>query len=247
MKLKYFGFLFLILIVCSTYSQEIVYGDVIVLKNGTEIQGQIVHASPGRYFTIEKSDGKRVNIYMADVLRVIKASKKSDTSDAKVFVLEQKFHTLIEPGIQYLTNDIVYNLDNFTSGKFVYFSAYLVNSLVLKKNSITMGLGTGIETLPQAFTIPVFLDFRKYFGRGNVMGFIIGDAGYNLGLQKPDANLDWVGLFYEPAVGLLFRNRNFMDFTFRIGYKHQNFKVRKAYKTKNMSTDFITLKIGLFF
>jgi len=246
MKRKLFASttIILLFISISTLTGQEKPQDLVTLKNGIVLRGEIIRNAPGQYYIFEKENGERVTIYVVDI-EEIKRGMATDSIGKPIRMSPlNKFNTFLEVGAMMLTGDEGFEGEPVRKDAFL--SAYFTNSFLLP-HDFTIGLGIGVEDFPGSTMVPVYLDFRKYIGNERFHTAIIFDGGYGFGSHKPNTNIDWAGFFFEPAIGLMLQNDQFVNFLLRIGYKIQHFEIGGPSNKRSATADFLTIRLGIHF
>lgn len=113
------------------------------------------------------------------------------------------------------------------------------------KNNWSIGLGVGID--PYGYSsIPVFIDFRKSFGKKAWQPFVYGDGGPSFPLSNPDLPKTWpsgspafdlqTGWMAEIGFGVQKKISSNTHFVFQIGYSHKYY----SYVNQNGNFGFLS-------
>jgi hypothetical protein len=126
------------------------------------------------------------------------------------------FQTMIQAGVAYGSNSSALTIQsNF--------------GLSLSKTFV--GLGTGIDDYLFR-SVPLFLDLRQEFGKGNITLFVYGDAGKNFQWVTEQNKLRLMytpgdfksGKYYEGGLGWRFKFRNSASLLLSGGYSVKSIK-----------------------
>lgn len=248
MKKSALVFLTLLFIVNLTVAQK-GKKDVIYLKNGSIIYGQIISSLPSGQVKVKTRDN---SLWVFEPSQFDSLSKVNN-------VLKQ-----IHPGIFNLTEVgiLAGSSDNSHNAPFS-----LINIVGWQcKNRFSMGGGVGVEFFSETY-LPVVADFRYSLKRQGASPFFGIQGGYTFALDKPNklysnplinsfpgstnGNLDLKakgGLLLNPFVGICTSMNENLSLTFSAGYRI----MRHRYKfDDNNSIDLdynrLSLKIGLIF
>ena len=182
--------------------------DVVYLKNGSIIRGIIIEQVPNQTIKIQTMDG---NVFVYKIDEVEKMTKEQ-TKGKKEYSNNNSFsgyRGIIEAGYQIKNGD--YGLDRF---KFNFINGYQISPY------FSFGLGTGIRYYvdEKATLVPVFLDLRTHFLKGNFSPYLSVDFGYSF-----DATNDFksVGFLLNPTVGASIKISNKSSLDFGLGYELQ--------------------------
>lgn len=127
----------------------------------------------------------------------------------------------------------------------VNFSGSFVNSFRIHK-MMSVGFGIGFENYSEGTKLPVFADFRAYFGKKQYSGpFFIADAGYTFGWIREENRNEWGGLMVNPALGIFIPSTMPVDIFLSAGYKLQRTKLMRGFNVHYVNAEYITFKICL--
>ena len=224
--------------------------DVIYLKNGSVINGQIISSLPSGQVKIKTKDN---SLWVFESSQIDSISKSGQTSDQ----IRTGYFNLTEAGI------LVGNSNNKYGSPF---SMMNISGWQFK-NHFTIGAGAGIEFFSETY-LPVVADFRYYLKRQGLNPFFGLQGGYSFSLDKPDKQYVYgysTNYYISPAVQSLemkakggFLVNPFVGFstplgenlalTFSAGYRI----MRQRYKREDnylIDIDYnrLSLKIGLMF
>lgn len=175
-------FLALLFLVSITFAQK-KKKDVIYLKNGSIIQGQIISSLPSGQLKIKTRDNS---------LWVVE-SPEIDSIGQAGYALKQ-----IRPGYFNLTEAgiLAGNSDNKYSAPFSFMN---ISGWQLR-NWFSVGAGAGVEFFSETY-LPVVADFRYYLKRQAVNPFLGIQGGYSFALEEPDMQYvyDYSGIWRGPT------------------------------------------------
>jgi len=213
---KLFGLLILLsLIVSSAFSQGNTE-DVIYLKNGSVIRGQILVQKFGEFVKIESS-GHNVWVFSSkDIDRIVKEDhippKKWDLN-----IKEKGYFNITDVGV-------LAGRDSYQNK--YSFSFLLINGYQLK-NRLSFGLGTGLEFMDIPLA-PAFIDIRHTIFKGKLSPFVAVRGGYSFPLVNYYEN------GYEPRyqggymVGSVIGIKNYITdnaaLVLSVGFRHQQLR-----------------------
>ena len=238
--------------------------DVIYLKNGSIIHGQIIEPSGS---TNQASDPQRfknpeglIKIRTKDNnLWVFKASEIDSISHSPSKGLVSNGHTgyynLTEAGIL---------AGNHVNKYKAPFSLMNINGWQFK-NRFSIGAGAGVEMMSETY-LPVVADFRYRIKQQGANPFFAIQGGYSFALDKPDAQYVYSytgiwggsgstlamkakgGFLVNPMVGISTAINENLALNFSLGYR----MMRQRYKREDnylIDADYnrLTVKIGLLF
>ena len=229
--------------------------DVIYLKNGSVINGQIVR-DPQDFKNLQGL----VKIRTKDnSLWVFEPSQIDSIHYSQSIISGYNYHVgyfnLSEAGI----------LAGNSKNKYeAPFSLMNINGWQFKKR-FSVGLGAGIEMMSETY-LPVVADIRYYLKKQGVNPFFAIQGGYTFALDKPDpqyvytysgiwggssSTLDMKatgGLLLNPSVGLITPINENMALTFSAGYRIMRHRYSREDNYKiDMDYNRLSVKIGLLF
>ncbi len=223
--------------------------DVIYLKNGSIINGQIISALPAGQVKIKTKDN---SLWVFESAQIDSISK----SVSGLKQLHSGNFTIAEAGV------LAGNSDNQYHAPF----SFMIISGRQFGNRFSVGAGTGVEFFSETY-LPVVADLRYYFNRQGVQPFLGIQGGYSFALDKPDEQFVYQtggmwpqpsgtpleleakgGLLLNPSLGISTSLNQNLALTFSAGYRI----MRHQYcREDNYSIDVdynrLSLKIGLLF
>ena len=219
-----------VFIQCAFYTlAQTVKQDVVYLKNGSIIRGDIIEQIPNQSLKIETYD-RSVFVYKFEEIEkitkeevakpgknnaVVNTAKKSNY----LFMMEFGFC----PGVGNIKTD-----GNEYSNEDQIINIQMIHAARVDPN-LSIGLGIGLDALKDVNQIPVFLDIRPYFSKTATTGFFALDVGYNIGTKKETLNYgyggditvkDKGGLMINPQFGVKTAIGNNAAFSFAFGFKY---------------------------
>jgi hypothetical protein len=237
---KYLLLSFFLLITALSFAQGN-YQDVVYLKNGSVIRGNIIEQVPNKSIKIETAD-KSVWVYQMDEIEKITKEqvKRSSISYYSYddFGLEPGNKVIAEIG--YLLKAGRYGMDRV---KLNFIGGYQLNPY------FSLGLGTGLRyyTDAEAALIPVFADFRTTFMNNKISPYLSMDLGYSF-----DATNDFegVGFLLSPTFGVSIKGSNKSALTIGLGYEMQRMEFYSSYNYSIKSSEnsgAISINVGISF
>ena len=236
------------------FASNIIYAkkpkrDVIYLKNGSIINGQIISSLPSGQVKIKTKDN---SLWVFEQSQIDSISQ----SENELKQFHAGYFNLTEAGI------LAGNSDNKYSAPF----SFLNISGLQFKNGLSVGAGTGVEFFNETY-LPVVADFRYYLKRQGVNPFFGVQGGYSFALDKPDkqyvygntylwnipngSTLDVKakgGLLLNPFVGFCTSLNENMALTFSAGYRIMRHRYNREDDSKiDIDYNRLSLKIGLIF
>jgi hypothetical protein len=248
MKKSALVFLTLLFTVSITFAQK-GKRDVIYLKNGSIINGQIISSLPSGQVKIKTKDN---SLWVFEAAQI-------DSVGHSVNLLKKRaqgYYNLTEAGV------LAGNSNNRYKSPFT-----LMNINCWKfKNGFSVGAGAGVEMMSETY-LPVVADFRYYLKNEWLTPFFALQGGYSFALGKPDKQyvynysqiwqgpsgntLDMKakgGFLFNPSVGICTPLGENLAFTFSVGYR----MMRQRYTREDnylIDIDYnrLSVKVGLMF
>ena len=217
---------------------QVVYEDVVYLKNGGIIHGIIIEQVPNQTVKIQTKDGNVFVYRIEEIEKLTKEQIKRGTGVGIGEIKQSGFTNITEInfglGLGNSNNDFSYGIQTI--------NGYLVNPY------FSAGLGIGVDKYKSVTFIPVFADFRANFINGNVSPFLSADIGYSLST----INYNKGGFLLNPSVGVKFFVSATTALNFSLGYRlqEQNFSYFYFfYQSENyrLKTEYFSLKFGATF
>ena len=181
--------------------------DVVYLKNGGVLRGEIIEMHENGYLKIEVT-GRNIFVVMMDEVENISSAKISDQSHSK------------EPGYMNRTGFEVLHSSASSTLRFTMVNGYRFNS------HFSAGIGFGITPYNDPLTlVPVFLDIKMRFLKANSSPYLFLKTGYNFSVHHDDdveLQEHKGGLLINPGVGLHFIRSSGVGFYFQAGYNIDN-------------------------
>jgi hypothetical protein len=211
--MKKYSLAFILLFVIGSLAAQVIYRDVVYLKNGSVIRGKIVEEVPNKTYTIKTADSSLFVVQIEDIVKIvheeIAGTSSGKKSGERSTALEKGYEGLAEFGYGAAVGK--YGLD---VAKFNLINGYRLNS------SMFAGIGTGLRyfsTEDAGFSvIPLFLDFRYRLPNKEISPFAAFSAGYawdgSHGFQD-------AGFLFNPQIGLQLNKHP--DFMFHIGFGYE--------------------------
>ena len=248
MKKSAFVFYTLMFLMMSTFAQNS-KRDVIYLKNGSIINGQIVSAIPSGEVKIKTRDNSLWVFEPAQIDSIRKSGNHSAAMRSGCFNLTEAGILVGNPGNKYQSP---FSLINISGWHF--------------KNGFSVGAGTGVEFFSETY-LPVVADFRYYLKYQDANPFFEIQGGYSFSLDRPDSQYVsrnsniWPepsgstmeikakgGLLLNPAIGILTPLDDHLSLAFSIGYRimRHHYEREDDYKI-DIDYNRLVLKIGLLF
>lgn len=182
--------------------------DVLYLKNGSVIYGQLIEMVPDKQVKIKTADGSVFIYNTSEVDRIEKAEKevKEQRSERKSSFRTRKIAT----GFKGFIDDSYsasMNGSDFNRGGL----SVSLGSQILPQLFVGAGLGLEYYNELEVLTVPVFADVRVNFINGPISPFLGVKVGYT-------ALGDFEGFYLNPMVGCRFGLTNKLALHAAIGY-----------------------------
>lgn len=212
------------------------YEDVVYLKNGGIMRGQIIEQVPNKSLKIE-TVGRNVFVYSFDEIeRIVKEEVGAKKKEAAPLDTENwdrgRFTFIVEGGMgvgaQFNANGTRIN----SYGGNLSFGMNLVPKVCL-------GLGGGFDVIGSYAFIPIFVDFRYFFLNQPITPYLTAAAGYSIG----PGDYDQGGWYANPQIGLRYDVARKAGLNFGLGYRLQTQKVFNYFGTMG----FLSIKVGAMF
>ena len=232
--------------------------DVVYLKNGSIIKGQILTDLQG-FKNLEglvKIRTKDNSLWVFKAVEIDRISRShSDKPGRSDTLVHKGYFNLTEAGI------LAGNSKNEYEGPFS-----LMNISGWKfKNNFSVGIGTGIEMMSETY-LPVVADIRYNLKKHGASPFFGVQGGYTFALDKPDPQYVYTttgiwrgsgstmdmkargGFLLNPSVGLITPINESMALTFSAGYRIMRHRYQRE-DNYNIDMDYnrLSVKIGLLF
>jgi hypothetical protein len=227
--------IFLILSVAPFVYAQDHQEDVVYLKDGSVIHGNIVERVPNKSIKIKTGSGN-IFVYKIDQIKKItkKEIKKGNPSSYS------GYQGIVNIGYAIGVGDL--GTDRLI---FHFINGYRMN------NYFYMGFGTGVHYYTDAdeALIPIFGDFRAYFLDNDISPYINLNIGYSFNASN---GFSGTGLLLNPSVGTSFNVSTNTALNISIGYELQKLKYSIYYYngyvgSGSVNTGAITINFGVAF
>jgi hypothetical protein len=184
--------------------------EVVYLKNGSIVKGNIVEWIPNESISMQTSDGNLFVFKITEIERVKRELSKVDATPQKEKV--QKTPNLYESNIAL----------GFGSSSGKYGLDVLCFNLVYGKNLDKhhfIGAGTGVRYFDaiEMTMIPIIVDWRYKINQNDISPYVRLSAGYSLNVSNGIENS---GFLVDPRIGIDFKlNQSFLSID--MGYQTQ--------------------------
>jgi len=190
--------------------------DVVYLKNGSIIRGELVEDKTAGIVKIS-TIGQNVFVFKTEeVDRVARELLKSDFK----YPYTSGYQNITELGLSIGYRAAISQFEN--TSRVVNLSLQSFNGYQFFP-LLAVGLTTGIDTYEQVTLLPVGLGLRGDLAKTRVRPFYGLDAGYALDwLNNPNLAADHDGgFFWSPSLGLKFNSAKTRAFVLNLGYRSQ--------------------------
>jgi hypothetical protein len=213
LKLLTIGFMLIIhqnlLIAQETATKSV---DILYLKNGNIIKGEILMEKTGEAVKIKDLSGNNYFFLMADVSNIVRDTTITYHPEKVKIAQPQKpkieFDPMVDIPNKYKLLDIgggIYKINDL-SGKSAFQGIINYTYILNRMKSFELGLGIGLRYFSEsAISVPFFVDFRipAYNHSGNFTTFAAWDLGYTGGITNN--GFTWLGLMSRPSLGIGFK------------------------------------------
>lgn len=208
----------------TLHAQEVPREDVVYLKNGSVIRGQILEYQPEGNIKVEIQGGSILVYKTSDVLKVQKEPMKNPPPQyySKDALKEKNPPILKTKGMyHFIGGGNLFGVNDWGSPSvglsLTYTGGYQVN------NYLAVGAGIGFKTLFNQYNfVPVFADIRGYLFKKPTSIYYNLELGYNIALKTQ--SWEWNstqkaegGIYARPAIGVRVGSRKRTNFLFDIG------------------------------
>lgn len=232
MKQSYLVLLALIFLPISLHAQEKVE-DVVYLKNGSIIRGEIIELNDGEYLKIETA-GRNIFVFNMDDVDNIRLEEVPNE------------HYFKSSGYMSRSGIDIMQSNNSSTPRF-----YTVHG---KQFTPQFGAGFGIGITPYndpLMLIPFYVDMNLRLVKANVSPFLALKTGYNFSYHDDESiifNNHRGGLLFNPSFGMQFNLSNGFGWFINAGYNIDNSSYSfDQWGNRNVSTElsFRRINFGL--
>lgn len=234
------------------------FPEIVYLKNGNLIRGEIIQIIPDKSLEIRSKDGK---VYVYDMDEVLSIEKNTAAApprryndrrtssgyygrhaeefsepmySSNEYSLREGYRGMFDLGYSVSVDIAELNRLEFTTSHGCQFNPYLF-----------LGVGGGVsffydEAVPSTVSFPIFINPRIDFNTGKVSPFIDLKGGYTFGEYVE-------GLYISPSMGARFAVGYKAAVNFSMGYTLQQVEVYEGYSSSHVNIGAITVKIGFDF
>lgn len=198
------GILFLLPLTLSAQDKV---EDVVYLKNGSIIRGEITELNENEFLKIE-TVGRNLFVISMD-----------DVENIRLELVPAQLHFKVT-GYMNRSGVEIMNSDNGSSPRFYMVNGHQFNS------RFGAGFGIGVTPYNDPLTlIPFFVDMNFRFLAANSSPYVFLKAGYNFSVHHDkDVQIDdhSGGLLFNPGLGLQFNLRSGLGWFLNVGYNIDN-------------------------
>lgn len=233
--------LFVLMLIASVTIGQDNVGDIIHLKDGTIIKGEVVEYKPKEKIKIKTKDGHLVSYESSEVARIEKnpKSKPSYIIDERPQHIKEKgwYHTLMG-GTVFSGRGLIFGNRGIVPFGFMldYASGYQFNRY--------FGLGTSIGFLLPSFEafVPICANIRGNILKTSFSPFYDINIGYGLSLNGlvTSGTRDG-GFHFHPSLGVQFASDKKAHTVLSLGYLMQLGGIHE------FNVNAITIKVGVIF
>lgn len=237
---KYFVLLIFVSIAIALKAQT--SEDVIYLKNGSILRGQIVEHTTDSVVRIMVTSGNAWTVPASDI--VSSNTEKPFRVNKRFLTKEKGFHAIVNTGIFF----------PLSGEKSSYFHAGLIGTWSLWP-SFSLGIGANIDRDSRTYC-PIYADARYYVNRKYFAPYISLSCGKALAWDK-DVTIGWRNmrnygdLYFATSVGIEFPRNENLSFLLSIEYKYQRSRLKSMppdqYYELMEENNRIGVKVGLLF
>ena len=211
----------LLLIISTKLYAQIDKVDVVYLKNGSIIKGEIVEIKTDEYVKIKSLCDNIWVFNNTDVLKILKEDKKVivDSISDSQFKINGVFTNF--------SLGFLYGIGNENENPPL---SVLVGGGYSFKNNISVGLVTGVELLDNAF-VPAMIDLKYSFVNSKVSHFIFLQSGYSFVIDAQNDDIYYYngnnerenrgGIVISPGFGIKWNLNKKNAIALSLGYRYQ--------------------------
>lgn len=226
---KLFFFIFLFLgFASSSIAQNI--QEVVFLKNGSVIRGEVIEQIPNKTLKIKTADGSIFSYEMSEVEKIVKETREVN-SPAGNYIIKRGYRGFVDLGYTIGVGENKLGRVDITTSHGYQFNPYFF---------IGAGVGLCYWTEPEELGVPVFIDFRTDIPTGSkISPFVDLKLGTDAATQK----FCHYGNF---AIGCRIALVKQLAFNVSLGYQFQKYEAGTI-KKATFTTNGISIKAGIEF
>jgi hypothetical protein len=208
------------LLFANTAECQTILEDVIYLKNGGVVRGQILELVPEKTVKIETYGG---NVWVFPMNDVEKVSKEPSFQAKKVqrnFLRDQGFYGMFTPML---------NVGQTRWSSIVNGGVQIINGYRFNRY-LGAGGGIGLEVFDNWVVNPLFAEVRGHLIKGEITPFYHAGLGYGATILNESTEWSSVngGLLLQGGLGLATYLGGSSFFTFGIGLRQQNLSEKRT-------------------
>lgn len=229
------------LILINVYPQKQML-DVVYLKNGSIIKGEILEINRDKELIILTTDNKKWIFHINEIDYV--KHEKGTPSGSLVNQLTKGYINFSGMGLL---------IGDKSNEQIAPFSVSMVNGYAINQH-VSIGGGVGLEFL-EITSVPIFADTRYYIGQNRANPFVSLQGGYSFPIEDKSSNYyqqmnNVGGYLINPGLGLLVHFYSGEALFVHLGYRHQ--KVKYTYNDefdREMDHYYnrLNIRVGLMF
>ncbi|WP_250631602.1 hypothetical protein [Rhodoflexus caldus] len=191
-----------LLILCKNAWAQSSYQDVIYLKNGGTVRGELIRIDNG-ILLIRTHGESRVELPMSDVERIAKEPRNTLETDSikPRFFKSEGITVFQEIGYGYSTGMLRTSRGSFNYRSQSY--TFMGGVGVYIADYVILAAGTGYGQLsPDRKIVPLFGEIRTHLMRRQFSPYLLLRGGYSIGWRDNLPGNDWGGALFEAAAGI---------------------------------------------
>ena len=203
--------------------------DVILLKNGDSLSGEIIQYVQGDQLTLRLADGSELNINDSEIKRIQQGTGpvKEEISAEELDKVATKVYIQPKTEGRYSITQLSFAFGNSEDDGLALGAGFSTILGYQFSPRFGAGLGIGLDNYARRgeTVYPVFVDLRSYFpSKKKPWAYYASvNAGYGFAFKKESANIKEAegGYMVYPAVGYRTSTKEGIDVNFDIGVKIQ--------------------------
>lgn len=209
--------------------------DVVYLKNGSIIRGQVMEMTPEKGIKVETADHSLFVFSLSEIIKVVKETISTETEALHSGDVKKEFKNGYQAFIELgFSGDISGSGGNRV--KLNLINGYRINS------HLYTGIGTGVRYTTEGGVplIPIFADVRYLILRKKTTPYLSLDLGYSF---YADNDFTDDGFFLAPTIGTSFRLAPKTSLNIGLGFEFQQIQLLGVHEASNG----VSLNFGLSF
>lgn len=226
--------LFMIMLFCASansWAQDTTsvntYSDLLYLRDGSVLQGRLLHYILGEKIVFELSTGDRVEFEQRKIKRLVQGGEENIPSFKPRKKYEFRERGMYFTTLAGITLGRTSRSDNTGSWNLLAAAGHLFKR--------QFGLGAGIAVdgyYPQESEIiyPVFAEARGYLSANRFAPFYAVRLGYGIAFAENNNGVSAAegGLFVNPALGLRWGGSDGVNFVTELGFQYQRARFERS-------------------